>query len=96
MPQYENEVFWKYYDRLQAFLAHYAYCLDKWVLLDTVCEGVNSETRALLEYWGFCAKNVDEAWNFLDWLAWDTYEFESSRSDFYIPRPCITTNAPPM
>jgi len=37
--------------------------------------GVNCETRALLEQWNFCAKTVDKACDFLDWLAWDTYEF---------------------
>ena len=59
-PQYEHELFWRYYDRLHAFIAHYA-CLEKWELLDTVFRGVNLETRALLEQWDFCAKTVDEA-----------------------------------
>jgi len=57
---------------------------------------VNHETRALLEQWNFCAKSVDEACDFLDWLAWDMYEFETSCSDSYIPSPCIPTYAPPM
>jgi len=57
---------------------------------------VNCETRALLEQWDFCAKSVDEACYFLDWLAWDTYEFETSCFDSYIPFPCILTCAPPM
>jgi len=70
-PQYENELFRKCYDRLHAFPAHYAYCLDKWELLDTIYEGVNRETHVLLEYWGSCAKNVDEPCDFIDWLAWD-------------------------
>jgi len=46
--QYEHELFWRYYDRLQAFIAHCG-CLEKWELLDTVYRGVNHETRALLE-----------------------------------------------
>ena len=95
-PQYEHELFWRYYDRLQAFLAHCDYYLKKWELLDTVYEGVNRENRAILEYWDFCVKNVDEACDFLDWLGWDTYEFETSHSDSYIPPPCIPTYAPPM
>jgi len=81
-PQYEHELFWRYYDRLHAFLAHCDYCLEKWELLDIVYEGVNCETRAPLEQWDFCAKSVDEACDFLDWLAWDMYEFETSCSDF--------------
>ena len=57
--------------------------------MHVVDEGVNCETRTLFEYWDFYAKNVDEAWNFLDWLAWNTYEFETSCFDSYIPPPCI-------
>ena len=95
-PQYEHESFWRYYDRLHAFLAHCDYCLEKWELLDTVYEGLNYETRALLEQWDFCSKSVDEACDFLDWLAWDTYEFETSCSNFYIPPPCIPTHAPTL
>ena len=84
-PQYEHELFWRYYDRLHAFLVHYDYCLKKWKLLDIVYMGVNHETRALLEQWDFCAKTVDEACALLDWLAWDTYAFETSCFDSYIP-----------
>jgi len=58
--------------------------------------GVNYETRALLEQWDFCAKSVDEACDFLDWLAWDTYEFKTSCSDAYIPPPCIPAYVRPM
>ena len=94
-PQYEHELFWRYYDRLHAFIAHYA-CLEKWELLDTVFRGVNHETRALLEPWDFCAKTIDEAFDFLDWLAWDTYEFETSCFDSYIPSPCIPDLAPSL
>ena len=57
---------------------------------------MNHETRALLEQWDFCAKSVDEACAILDWLAWDTYEFETSCSDSYIPPPCIPAPVPPM
>ena len=35
-PQYERESFWRYYDRLHAFIAHCGYCLEKWELLDIV------------------------------------------------------------
>jgi len=95
-PQYEHELFWRYYDRLHAFLAHYGYCLEKWELLDTVYMGVNYETRALLEQWDFYAKTADEACDFLDWLAWDTHEFETSCSEFYIPPPCIPPHVPTL
>jgi len=64
--------------------------------LNTVYEGVNCETRALLEYWDFCAKDVNEPCDFLDWLAWDTYKFETSCSDSYVSPPSIPDYAPPM
>ena len=64
--------------------------------MSTVYDGVNCETRALLEYWNFCAKDVNEACDFLDWLAWDTYEFETSCYDSYVPPPCIPDYAPPI
>ena len=57
---------------------------------------MNHEIRALLEQCNFCAKSVDEACDFLDWLAWTSHEFEIICSDSYIPSPCISTYAPPM
>ena len=84
-PQYEHELFWRYNGRLHAFLARCGYYLEKWELLNTVYMGVNHETRTVLEKWEFCAKTVDEACALLDWLAWDTYEFETSCSNSYIP-----------
>ena len=65
-PQYEHELFWRYYDRLHGFLAHCDYCLEKWELLDTVYKGVNRGTCALLEQWNFCAKTINEACDLLD------------------------------
>ena len=45
---------------------------------------VNCETCALLQHWDFYAKKVDEACDLFDWLAWNTYEFETNCSYFYI------------
>jgi len=45
LSHYEHELFWRYYQRLHAFLAHCSYLLGKWELLDT---SANCETRALL------------------------------------------------
>jgi len=70
--------------------------VEKWELLYTVYEGVNYETRALLEYWDVCTKDVNEACDFLDWLAQDIYEFETSCSDSCTPPPCIPDYAPPV
>ena len=55
----------------------------------TVYEGVTCEIRTLLEYCDFCAKDINEACDFLGWLAWDTYEFETSCSDSCTPPSCI-------
>ena len=54
-----------------------------------VYEGVTCETRALLEHWDFCARNVNEAWELLEWLARDTYEFEISQFTSSTPSPCV-------
>ena len=89
-------MFWRYYNKLHAFLAHSDFNLEKWKILNTVYEGVNYETRTLLEYCDFCAKNVDETWDFLDWLAQDTYEYEISCTNSYIPPPCIPDYAHPV
>ena len=65
-------------------------------IFDIVYESVNCEIHALLEYWDFWAKDVNEACDFLDWLVWDTYEFETSCFDSYIPPPYIPGYAPPV
>ena len=93
-PQYEHELFWKYYNRLHDFLAHCGYCLEKWEILNMVYEGVTCETRALLEHWDFCARNVDEAWELLEWLARDTYEFETCQFTSSTPSPCVPNYTP--
>ena len=49
----------------------------------------------LFEYWDFYARNVEEAWNFLNQLAQDTYVFEISCANSYNPLPCILDLAPP-
>ena len=98
-PQCEQELFYRYWDRLHAYLAQCASCgclYEKWEILHVVDEGVNCETRALFEHWDFYARNVEEAWDFLDWLARDTYEFEASCSDSCTPPHCIPDYAPPV
>ena len=55
-PHYECELFWRYYDRLYAFVTRCGYCLVKQEILNAVYEGVNCETRALLEYCIFVLK----------------------------------------
>ena len=81
----EYELFWRYYKGLYAFLDYCGYCLEKWEILNAVCEGVNCETRVLLKHWDFCIGNINKAWDWLQWLAPDAYEFEAGRANSYIP-----------
>jgi len=52
--------------------------VGKWKILGIVDEGVNNETRLLLQYWDFHRKNFDEAWSLLEWIAWDSFEFDKA------------------
>ena len=61
-PQCEQELFYRYWECLHAYLAQCAFCgylYGKWEILHVVDEGVNCETRALLEHWDFCTRNID-------------------------------------
>ena len=70
------------FKQLSAFLPRCGYCLTKWEILDIIDEGVNSKIRALLAYWGFHGKNVHDAWYLLEWIAWDSFEFEKVSCGF--------------
>ena len=65
-PQFEHELFWRHFKRVNVFLTHCGYCVAKLETLDVVNEGVNNETQTLLEYWGFHGKNIDDAWYLLE------------------------------
>ena len=95
--QYEEELFYSYWDGLHVYLAQCdscGYLYRKWDILHVVDEGVNCEIRALFKYWNFYARNIDEAWDFLNWLAQDTYEFDISCANSYNPLFCIPDLAP--
>jgi len=64
--------------------------------LHVVDEYVNCATRALFYHWDFYARNVEEAWDFFNWLAQDTYEFDISCANSYNPLPCIPDYAPSL
>jgi len=51
---------------------------------------VNNKTRILLQFWNFHSKNVDEAWCLLEWVAWDSFEFEKASCvyGFLFHDPC--------
>ena len=60
-PQYEHELFCWYFKHLNAFLAQCEYCVGKWEILGIVDDGVNNETRILLQFCDFHRLNVDDA-----------------------------------
>jgi len=63
---------------LNAFLAQCGYCVGTWRILGIIDEGVNSKTQILLQFWNFHRKTVDEAWSLLEWIAWDSIEFDKA------------------
>jgi len=88
--KFEHEPLWRYFKRLSAFLARCGYCLTKWEILDIIDEGVNSETRISLGYWDFHGKTVEDACYLLEWIAWDSFEFEkaSHACRYSVSIPC--------
>ena len=46
--------------------------------LGIIDEGVNNETRILLQFWDFHCKCVNEAWCLLERIAWDLFEFDKA------------------
>ena len=63
----------------------------KWKILGIIDEGVNHETRILLQYLDFHGKNIDEAWSLLEWVAWDSFEFDKASHicGYSFPNPCV-------
>jgi len=49
-----------------------------------------------LEERDFCVKTIDKPCDLLEWLSYDTYEFETSYSYSYIPSPWIYNYASPV
>jgi len=65
--------------------------VGKWEFLGIVDEGVNSKTRILLQYSDFHGQNVNEAWSLLEWIAWDSFEFEKASCiyGYSFHGPCV-------
>jgi len=64
--------------------------VGKWEILGIIDEGVNNETRILVEYWDFHGKTIDEAWSLLEWVAWDSFRFDKASRicGYFFPDPC--------
>ena len=64
--------------------------MGKWRILGIIDECVNNETRILLQFWDFHGKNVDASWYLLEWVAWDSFDFEKAScvSGYLFHDPC--------
>ena len=58
--------------------------------MDIVDKGVDSKTHILLEYWDFYEKNIEAVWYLLEWITWDSFDFEKASciSRYSFPDPC--------
>ncbi|PKA55602.1 hypothetical protein AXF42_Ash006804 [Apostasia shenzhenica] len=81
--QLDKETLWKYIDRFKNLLAqcpHHG--IEKWRLCQILYEGMDYSTRTMVEsicQGEFLAKNVDEAWDFLEELADKSLQWETTR-----------------
>ena len=64
--------------------------MGKCKVLGIIDEGVNNETRILLQYWDFRGKMSMRQGALLVLVAWDSFEFDkaSSVSGYSFPNPC--------
>ena len=77
-PQFEHELFWRHFKLLHIFLGQSGYFVGIWKILNIVDEDVSSETRTLLEYWGFPVKLIHKAWYFVEWIVSNSFEFKKA------------------
>ena len=80
--QKAKEPFWQYFERFKSLLTqcpHHA--IEKWRLCQIVYEGVDFNTKTMLESMcqgEFMQKNEDDAWTFLEDLSEKTTQWEST------------------
>ena len=86
-PQFEHEVFWRYYYRLGDFVG-FGHGIEQWEMCNVIYDGLNAETRDIVEsmYGGmFREQSPEDAWAFIEWLAEDTYNWEMSTTTYPYP-----------
>lgn len=99
IQQFEGEPFWVYFNRVQD-----GFSLNNGSNVGEMCEfvyfGLNDYFRYVVEssYNGeFQTQSLDEAWDYFNWLAQDTYEWEmgmnesQAQPNFNIPPPTNPT-----
>ena len=73
-PQFENEPFWVYFNRLEDFISYHGY--DLWEACEICYHNLTKQTRDIVESMfngRFRALSIDDAWDFYVWFARDSY-----------------------
>ena len=90
-PQFEHEPFWNYLSRLNDYRAQLNRNFEKWEICEVIILGLNSEFKGHVESMcqggliGLLSKTQEEVWDFFEYLAWDTYEFEQAKMNLKYP-----------
>ena len=91
-PQFENESFWVYFNRLENFISYHGY--DLWEACEICYHDLNEKTRDIIESMfngRFRALSIDDAWDFYVWFARYTYDHGHGYSNVSIDNcdiPC--------
>ena len=76
IPQFEDEPFWRYFNRVQDSLP-IDYRCELWEICEVIYALLDDYTRNIVQDMHngeFRAISLNEAWDFFNWLAQDTYE----------------------
>ena len=90
-PQYDNEPFCEYFNRLVGYLDFD--CCSLWEACEICYFGLNEQTRDEVECMHngeFRALSIDDAWDFYVWFAWDVYN--KGNHDSIIDMQCVDTS----
>ncbi|KAK9698391.1 hypothetical protein RND81_08G101000 [Saponaria officinalis] len=98
-PQYENELFYKYFNRVSEYVSRCRYPYQTWELCHVIYNGLNEETAGhvdslsegrFIDYFSY-----EEKWELFQYLAYDTeqWELENSHSRRPQPRASETLNS---
>ncbi|KAK9734172.1 hypothetical protein RND81_04G120200 [Saponaria officinalis] len=97
-PQFENELFYKYFNRLHEYAIRCRHPYQTWELCHVIYNGLNAETSGhvyslsegrFIDYFSY-----EEKWELFQYLAYDTEQWElaNSRSRRPQPRPIEILN----
>jgi len=88
-PQFEKRIFWQYLSRLNDFRAPCIdHCFEKWKICQMIIVGLDEEywvhvrTRYLGGLGCLFTNTPNEIWDFLEYLAHDTWEYNNAKETF--------------